>query len=240
MKKDKMKDYLKHYQFYDSLYNPITETGKERIIEIQNLIKIYSKKRKGNALDVCCGMGVSTFALEKIGFDAIGIDILKKYIDRAKGYAKELKSEARFYCMDAEDLRFEDEKFEIVTLLGNPLPHFSIDSLNKTFSGIYRVLKIGGELIVEYNDFVKILFSSYRWTLVEHNPDNEIMVSIHSGIDTIKGYIRRYFQRKNKEFENIFYIWSPWLIEFLMKINGFKEIYSYPTSEIHMITKGIK
>lgn len=240
MKKDKMKNYLPHYQFYDSLYNPLTEAGKERIIEILNLIKVYSQKRKEKALDVCCGMGVTTLALEKIGFDVIGVDIFKEYIDRAKIYGKKLNSKAEFFCMDAEKLKFKNETFAIVTMLGNPLPHFSIDSLNKTFSEIFRVLKKEGELIVEYNDFIKILFSSYRWTLVEHSPDNKIMVSIHSGIDTNRGYIKRFYQKKNKEFENIFYLWSPWLIEFLMKINGFKNIKSYPISDVQNITKGIK
>lgn len=95
-------------------------------------------------------------------------------------------------------------------------------------------------MIIEYIDFIKLIFSSYKWTLVEHNPDNEIMISIHSGIDTISGYIKRYFRRKNREFENIFYLWSPWIVEFLMKINGFRDIESYPTSEINFITKGEK
>ncbi len=240
MKKDKMRDYIPHYGFYDSLYNPLSTTGKERIKEIENLIKIYTDKRKGKGLDLCCGMGITTFALENIGFEATGVDIYNNYILRAKKYGKRLKSKALFFCMDVEDLKFEDESFDIVTMLGNPLPHFSIDSLSETFKEAFRVLKKDGEFIIEYNDFVKIMFSSYRWTLVEHNPENEVMISIHSGIDTISGYIKRYFRWKNEEFENKFYIWSPWIIEFLMKINGLKNINSYPTSEIHFITKGMK
>lgn len=141
MKKDKMKDYVTHYQFYDSKYNPLTKTGKERMIEIENILKIYVKKGEGKALDLCCGMGVSTFAIERLGYNVIGIDVFREYIQRAKKYRKRFKSSAMFFFMDAEELNFEDRTFDIVTLLGNPLPHFSIDHLNSVFKESYRVLK---------------------------------------------------------------------------------------------------
>jgi len=87
-----------------------------------------------------------------------------------------------------------------------------------------------------------ILFSSYRGSLVEHNPMGEQMLSFHSDINTKLGYIRRlmHIPKSHKFCENDLYIWSPWLVEFILKINGFGKIESKNPSGLQWITKARK
>uniref|UniRef100_A0A7C4YFZ9 Class I SAM-dependent methyltransferase n=1 Tax=candidate division WOR-3 bacterium TaxID=2052148 RepID=A0A7C4YFZ9_UNCW3 len=240
--KGKMKEFKEHYEFYDFLYNPFSKAGLERKERMKNIITKYCKKSSGNALDLCCGMGIGTFTLEEIGFDVIGVDIKEDYIKRAKIYAKKLNSNTKFFIQDTEDLSFQDNTFDIITMLGNAMPHFSIDSFSKSMKESYRVLKEGGEIIIQYTDWISIIFSFYQRTLIEDNDKGEVMISYHSGLNTKEGFIKRFFHipGKGKKFENIFYIWSPWILEYVLKENGFKNIESFNESGVNWITKGKK
>ncbi|WP_082391459.1 class I SAM-dependent methyltransferase [Thermococcus sp. EP1] len=69
---------------------------------------------------------LNSFALEELGFKVIGVDIKKDAIQKAKEITKERGSKAKFYFMDVKRLEFEDDSFDLVALLGSPLPHSSV------------------------------------------------------------------------------------------------------------------
>lgn len=83
------------------------------------------------APDVGCGTGISTFALEELGFDIVGIDIREETIQKAKEIAKRRRSKAKFYFMDAKRLEFEHESFDLVALLVLPCHILVFMSLTK-------------------------------------------------------------------------------------------------------------
>ena len=138
------------------MYDPRTEVGKKRMEKQRELLEKFLSI-SGKALDISCGMGISTFALEKLGFEVIGIDVQEELVEKAKEIAKELGYKAEFRVMDAKELDFPDESFDLVALLGNPLPHLSIYDFDEIVQEAFRVLKPNGVLFLEYADWAKLL-----------------------------------------------------------------------------------
>jgi 2-polyprenyl-3-methyl-5-hydroxy-6-metoxy-1,4-benzoquinol methylase len=60
-------------------------------------------------LDIGCNAGLSSFVLEELGFDVVGIDIQEKAVERAKELAKKRGSKAKFYVMNAKNLDFKEK-----------------------------------------------------------------------------------------------------------------------------------
>ena len=237
-----------YYKALPTTWDATSEIGKKRIIGLKETLKKHLPIKGGRALDVGCGTGISTFALEELGFKVIGIDIRKEAIQKAKEVAKERCSKAKlegrktiknlnaFYFMDAKRLEFESESFDLVDLLGSPLPHFSVYDFDEIIREAYRVLKPDGVLVIEYADTIKGLYSWHRDAFVECS-----LISIHKCFNFIEGLEKRFFINLNNgtTFSVKFYLWSPWIVEFILRKAGF-EVESYYTSERMMVTVGIK
>jgi ubiquinone/menaquinone biosynthesis C-methylase UbiE len=97
-------------------------------------------------LDFCCGNGDDSFILvDKGAVEVTGIDISEVSIDncRRKAERDAYKGKMSFQVMDAENLNFNDNTFNIVTEYGT-LHHLDLD---KAYSQIARVLQPEGECI---------------------------------------------------------------------------------------------
>ncbi|KUK00171.1 MAG: methyltransferase [Thermococcaceae archaeon] len=177
-----------YYKALPATWDATSEIGKKRIMGLKEILRKYLPIKGEKALDIGCGMGISTFALEELGFEVIGIDLREEAIQKAKEIAKERDSKAEFYIMDAKRRAFEEDSFDLVALLGSPLPHFSVYDLDEIVRESYRVLKAKGVIVIEYADNLRGLYRWYRDVFVEGS-----LVSIREGIDFIKGRERRFF-----------------------------------------------
>ena len=68
-------------------------------------------------LDVACGSGQLALLAARDGASVTGVDIAPNQIERARARARAEGLSARFIEADAEDLPFEDARFDIVTSL---------------------------------------------------------------------------------------------------------------------------
>lgn len=102
-------------------------------------------------LDVGCGPGrLVLAACDRVGLqgEAHGIDPSPEMIERAKQNAGKAGLPAKFTIAAAEDLPFEDGRFDVVTST-LVIHHLTGDELKqKAFKEIRRVLKVGGRLLV--------------------------------------------------------------------------------------------
>ncbi|WP_232473455.1 class I SAM-dependent methyltransferase [Thermococcus thioreducens] len=116
------------------------------------------------------------------------MDVQKELIEKAEKISEELGYKAEFRVMDARKLDFPNENFDLVALLGNPLPHLSIYDFDKIVQEAFKVLKPSGVLFLEYADWVRLLHQGYRDALVE-----DPFISFHVSLDTTKGQVERLF-----------------------------------------------
>lgn len=97
-------------------------------------------------LDFCCGNGDDSFILADMGAaEVTGIDISDVSIDNCRQRAEKeaYKGKMSFQVMDAENLTFSDDTFDIVTEYGT-LHHLDLDN---AYCQIARVLQPDGKCI---------------------------------------------------------------------------------------------
>ncbi|MBO8175692.1 MAG: class I SAM-dependent methyltransferase [Thermococcus sp.] len=207
------------YEKTQDEYNIESERGRERFAELREILSRHLPIKSGRALDIGCNAGLSSFVLEELGFEVIGIDIQEKAVERAKELAKKRGSKAEFYVMDAKNLSFKENTFDLVALLGYPLAHFSIWDFDMILHEVRRVLKPQGYIVIQESDFL--------WTLILgfNQPGLEAggLVRINIDVNVHEGYLERLLIdfEKGVFSRDRFYIWSPWILRYVLEKNGF-------------------
>ena len=101
-------------------------------------------ERKLKILDVGCGTGFFTILMAKQGHEVIGTDLTPEMVENAAILAKEENIKCEFRIMDAENLKFEDESFDVI--LSRNLT-WTLPNVEKAYKEWMRVLKKGGILL---------------------------------------------------------------------------------------------
>lgn len=95
-------------------------------------------------LDIGCGAGFFSILLAHLGHDLTGIDLTPKMISESKALAQLENCKAHFLIMDAENLSFQDNTFDMIisrnVTWNLPHPH-------RAYEEWLRVLKPGGILL---------------------------------------------------------------------------------------------
>ena len=111
------------------------------------LVKHLKEKNSLRILDIGCGAGFFSIILSQLGHIVTGIDITPNMIEESKLLAQSVGSTAQFAVMDAENLDFDDNTFDIIVARNVTwnLPH-----PDKAYAEWLRVIRPGG-LILNYD-----------------------------------------------------------------------------------------
>ena len=110
------------------------------LLEIQK----YLPQRRLKILDVGCGSGFFTILLGKQGHEVLGTDLTPDMIEKSRELAKEEGVDCKFEIMDAENLDFPDETFDVV--ISRNLT-WTLPDAGHAYEEWCRVLKKGGVLL---------------------------------------------------------------------------------------------
>lgn len=133
--------------YYDVM-NRVLSLGIDTIWR-KKAIKLSSVPKPQHILDIATG--TADLALEALkqnpNAKVIGLDISSNMIDlgRKKIIKKGLDSSISLEVGDSEDLRFDDDKFDLVTAAFGVR---NFENLNQGLSEMHRVLRPGGEIMV--------------------------------------------------------------------------------------------
>ena len=117
----------------------------------QKLIESHLPKRSSlKILDVGTGAGFFAILLSKLGHNVIGIDTSSKMIDEAQKNILQFNCHAEFINMNAQELNFDDESFDVV--ISRNLTWTLPDAMT-AYREWTRVLKIDGMLINFDSDY---------------------------------------------------------------------------------------
>ena len=112
------------------------------------VVKILKKKNPKNILDIATGTGDLAINLVKTGAEQIiGLDISRGMLEvgKKKVADKDLNTTIKMIVGDSENLPFEDDSFDAVTVAFGVR---NFENLEKGLSEIYRVLKPSGTFVV--------------------------------------------------------------------------------------------
>lgn len=101
-------------------------------------------EKKLKILDVGCGTGFFAILMAKQGHEVTGTDLTPEMVENASILAKEEGVACEFHIMDAENLQFADESFDVI--LSRNLT-WTLPDAKKAYKEWMRVLKKGGVLL---------------------------------------------------------------------------------------------
>ncbi len=216
-------------RFYDvidniELYSPKINVFRYRINELIQILHRHRNYFGKYALDVGCGGGISSFALEIIGLNVFGIDIQRDMIEIARNAAKKFGFSARFFVGDASNISFQDVTFDSIFFLGNVLVHISREELARTIDNLTNYLNRNGVFVFHYCDTINEILTGDFFirspqmkaaeTSFSYNPEEG-----HFSIIIIQRKLRDdLFEAEKYEL----YIWAPWILKREMVTKGFK------------------
>lgn len=106
--------------------------------------KFFSNDAPIDILDVGTGSGYFAILLSKLGHRVTGIDLTESMLREAAETARECEAEPVFIRMDAQELSFDDNSFDVVVTRNLT---WTLPQPEKAYSEWYRVLKPGGILL---------------------------------------------------------------------------------------------
>lgn len=122
----------------DELHSPI---AKRWLGEINRRIPSGERLK---ILDVGCGTGFFSILLAKQGHEVIGIDLTPDMIEKAQKLAEEENTSCRFFVMDAENLKYADETFDVIVSRNLT---WTLPDVKQAYKEWIRVLKKNGILL---------------------------------------------------------------------------------------------
>lgn len=171
-KNQKFQDKNEEKKFKDKFsYQYTKEYIDQRVEDFKNW-KFYKKlilndfglKQSDVVLDAGCSLGTYEILLERGNFSTknlIGVDISEKSIETINGLKKNFGIKGKFRVDDLESLSFKGKTFDKILCL-NTIHHFPKKSLENVIKEFYRVLKVGGKvLIVDPNIFNILILKSH-------------------------------------------------------------------------------
>lgn len=106
-----------------------------------------------NVLDVGCGPGFFSHLLADMGHRVTGIDLTQEMIDQANDNVGQHYANTHFQTMDAENLIFEDDSFDIVVTRNLT---WTLPDPERAYQEWFRVLKQRGRLINVDADYGRV------------------------------------------------------------------------------------
>ncbi len=218
MRKDLEKFYRKLDNF--DLYKLGSHASLHRTIEFIDILSRYRNLFGNEALDIGCGGGVSTFALEKLGLNVIGIDPQEEMIKVARETAKKIGSKAEFLLGDIFSVSI-DKRLDSLFMLGNVLAHISVSEFRNMVREFEKLLRSNGVLVIHYADTIADILNGELFIKSPGTARNDVEFSydIEDGSINIT-IIERKIRDDLYEADRFrIHIWAPWILETVMDSN---------------------
>lgn len=131
--------------YYDLLYKDRNQ--EEADMFIHNLVKHLAPSKNASMLDLACGKGRYSIALNRMGFQVMGIDLSRRKIEAARQY----QSSSLSFAVNDMRMPLQASKYDYVFNLFTSFGYFDNDEENKlVLANVYNSLKPGGVFVLDY------------------------------------------------------------------------------------------
>lgn len=211
-------------------YSLNTKQGKERlnsvIKHLPEMLETAGAKlpKKPRVLCLMAGSCVEGIALaQTYGADVTCLDLRKQSLAQGVREAKRRKLNLKALVGDAKVLwKHVSGKFDLVTVLGSPLPHLGVTDFDDVIIAVEKVLSKTGSFLIEQSDLIFRVIPQYRDAFVSNLQPP--VINIHSSFNARQGYFERLYYSRSRQGTFKVYLWSPWIIEYMLKKNGFSKV----------------
>ncbi|HEX9196331.1 MAG TPA: class I SAM-dependent methyltransferase [Candidatus Bathyarchaeia archaeon] len=211
-------------------YRLDTKTGKERLeAQVKNLPGLLNLAgivlpKKPRILCLMAGSCIEGIAFAQVyDADVTCVDLQERLLAKGLREAKKRKLKLHVIRGDVrEPSKLVTGKFDLVTVLGQPLPHIGIFDFDQTIGGVKKLLAKNGTFLIDQSDLIFRILPQYRDAMT-HNLEPPVF-SVHRGLNARYGYFERLYYSRTRHDSYKTYLWAPWIIEYMLKKNGFTKV----------------
>ena len=167
--------------FYDLRIEELN--SDKRQLWQDEIISNLPDKEHLKVLDVGCGPGFFSVILASLGHDVVGIDLTESMIEKAGEIADMLNYDIDFKVMNAQELSFDDEEFDVV--ISRNLT-WTLPDIEKAYKEWYRVLKKDGVLLNFDADYGHVSLKEEMKSLGKEHAHNMMDSKLVKECDDIK------------------------------------------------------
>ena len=219
------------------VYNVNTERGRERLESftrhLPNLLVSAGVSLPKKPRVLCLFAGSCT---EGIGYaeafqaDVTCLDLQRRMLAIGKAEARRRRLNVKTVKGDSKNLaKAVSGPFDLVTIHGSPLPHVDIYDFDQIVQSVSKILDDKGTFLIEQSDMIFRILPQYKDAFLSNI--EPVVVNIHRSFNPAKGFFERlYYSGTRKELFKV-YLWSPWIIEYVLKKNGFSTVRVQPYAD---------
>ncbi len=115
-----------------------------RIRWVNTIMRYAPEGERLRVLDIGCGPGFFSILMSQCGHEVVGVDYSDEMVANAKKNAELMRQDIEFKRMDAQNLEFEDESFDLV-ISRNVM--WCLEKPEKAYKEWLRVLRHGGRIV---------------------------------------------------------------------------------------------
>jgi len=219
------------------VYSVNTEKGRERLEaftkHLPNLLDSAGISPPKKARVLClfagsCNEGIAY--AQAFHADVTCLDLQQRMLAIGRAEATRRKLSIKTVQGDAKDVvKVVKGPFDLVTIHGSPLPHVDIYDFDQIVEGVGKVLGKKGMLLIEQSDLIFRVLPQYKDAFVANL--EPVVVNMHRSFNPAKGFFERLYYSGNKKVLFKVYLWSPWIMEYVLKKNGFSNVKVQPYAD---------
>ncbi len=212
-------------------YRLDTKQGKERLEtllkQLPNILDAARVKLSPKPRVLCLMAGS---CIEGIAFaqlydaDVTCLDLQRSLLSLGEKEAKRRKLSLQTVTGDVKELaKHVKVKFDLITILGSPLPHINIYDFDNVIRQVQKALSKNGTFLLDQTDMIFRIIPQYRDAFVTNLTPP--VISIHHSFNPREGYFERLLYGGSKQEITKVFLWAPWIIEYMLRKNGFSEVH---------------
>ena len=231
----KQKDWYKDGWTLDIKEQSWTENTEE---QVDFIIKNLELKGDERILDLACGYGRHSLSFARRGYEVVGVDITKAYVEDARAEARKAGLQAQFICADIRQTHFENEFDVVLNLADGAIGYLENDAENlRIFDIIAAALKKGGKSFIDIQsgDYADAHFPQKLWdagsetlTLSNFEWDRKTRIMLYGQVDFPYGEI---LQKPDMQYGNPTRLYTCDEIKKMMQERGMEVVAAYQDYE---------
>lgn len=202
-------------------YRRYTWDNPDRRSALTSFVKVYGPYIGQSVLDLGCGGGVLGAVLAPTGRGYLGVDANPDMLREARKLARQEGSGLRFVKADITRSEIPG-RFDTVTLIGNALAHFTVGDMDRLLRARRANVHPGSTFLVDYRDLIAMFWQG-TWTRVKVQTHLKTkIVSRARLVDLDRGSLDLRARPTTRKWvlDWSHAIWSPFILEMLMRHHG--------------------